>query len=121
MFQEYLQTSRLLRDPLLKPPPACLLYTSYAELIETGIAKPEDVPGFAQKIHGEVSRMIQLVNDILQLSSLDNASETSSMPEMEVVDLLDVVKELSLIHISNRSAGPPMRKVQCAESGSFSL
>ena len=37
--------------------------------------------------------MIQLVNDILQLSSLDNASETSSMPEMEVVDLLDVVKE----------------------------
>ena len=37
--------------------------------------------------------MIQLVNDILQLSSLDNASETSSMPEMEVVDLLDVAKE----------------------------
>ena len=67
--------------------------SGYAELIETGIAKPEDVPGFAQKIHGESSRMIQLVNDILQLSSLDNASETSSMPEMEVVDLLDVVKE----------------------------
>ena len=67
--------------------------SGYAELIETGIAKPEDVPGFAQKIHGEASRMIQLVNDILQLSSLDNASETSSMPEMEVVDLLDVVKE----------------------------
>ena len=67
--------------------------SGYAELIETGIAKPEDVSGFAQKIHGEASRMIQLVNDILQLSSLDNASETSSMPEMEVVDLLDVVKE----------------------------
>jgi len=67
--------------------------SGYAELIETGIAKPEDVPGFAQKIHGEASRMIQLVNDILQLSSLDNASETSSMPEMEVVDLLDVVKD----------------------------
>ena len=67
--------------------------SGYAELIETGIAKPEDVPGFAQKIHGEASRMIQLVNDILQLSSLDNVSETSSMPEMEVVDLLDVAKE----------------------------
>ena len=67
--------------------------SGYAELIETGIAKPGDVPGFAQKIHGEASRMIQLVNDILQLSSLDNASETSSMPEMEVVDLLDVAKE----------------------------
>ena len=67
--------------------------SGYAELIETGIAKPEDVPGFAQKIHGDASRMIQLVNDIMQLSSLDNASETSSMPEMEVVDLLDVTKE----------------------------
>ena len=26
--------------------------SGYAELIETGIAKPEDVPGFARKIHG---------------------------------------------------------------------
>ena len=51
------------------------------------------MPGFAQKIHGEASRMIQLVNDIQQRSSLDTASETSSMPEMEVVDLLDVAKE----------------------------
>ena len=67
--------------------------SGYAELIETGIAKPEDVPGFAQKIHVEVSRMIQLVNDILQLSSLDNASETGSEPEMETVDLLSVAKE----------------------------
>lgn len=37
--------------------------------------------------------MIQLVNDILQLSSLDNASETGSEPEMETVDLLNVAKE----------------------------
>ena len=50
--------------------------SGYAELIETGIAKSADVPGFAQKIHVEASRMIQLVNDILQLSSLDNASES---------------------------------------------
>ena len=62
--------------------------SGYAELIETGIAKPEDVPGFAQKIHVEASRMIQLVNDIPQLSSLDNASEAGSEPEMETVDLL---------------------------------
>ena len=67
--------------------------SGYAELIETGIAKSEDVPGFAQKIHVEASRMIQLVNDILQLSSLDNASETGSEPEMETVDLLSVAKE----------------------------
>ena len=67
--------------------------SGYAELIETGIAKPEDVQGFAQKIHVEAVRMIQLVNDILQLSKLDNASETGSEPEMETVDLLDVARE----------------------------
>ena len=67
--------------------------SGYAELIETGIAKPEDVPGFAQKIHGEASRMIQLVNDILQLSHLDSVSETHAQPDMETVDLLDVAKD----------------------------
>ena len=55
--------------------------SGYAELIETGIAKPE------------ASRMIQLVNDILQLSNLDNVSETGASPTMETVDLLDVARE----------------------------
>ena len=67
--------------------------SGYAELIETGIAKPADVQGFAQKIHVEATRMIQLVNDILQLSNLDNVSETGAEPEMEVVDMLDVARE----------------------------
>ena len=69
--------------------------SGYAELIETGIAKPADVPEFSRKIHVEASRMIQLVNDILQLSHLDSVSETHAQPDMETVDLLD----LSLIHI----------------------
>ena len=67
--------------------------SGYAELIETGIAKPEDTPDFAHKIHVEASRMIQLVNDILQLSNLDNVSETGASPTMETVDLLDVARE----------------------------
>ena len=67
--------------------------SGYAELIETGIAKPEDVQGFGHKIHVEATRMIQLVNDILQLSHLDNVSETGNEPVMETVDLLDVAKE----------------------------
>ena len=54
--------------------------SGYAELIETGIAKPEDVPDFGRKIHSEATRMIQLVNDILQLSKLDTVSETGDTP-----------------------------------------
>ena len=67
--------------------------SGYAELIETGIAKPADIPSFAQKIHTEARRMIQLVNDILQLSNLDNVSDAGTPPTMEQVDLLDVAKE----------------------------
>ena len=43
----------------------------YAQIIKTGIAKPEDVAGFAEKIEKESSRLISLINDIIQLSILD--------------------------------------------------
>ena len=67
--------------------------SGYAELIETGIAQPKDIPDFARKIHVEASRIIQLVNDILQLSNLDNVSEAGTPLTMETVDLLEVARE----------------------------
>ena len=67
--------------------------SGYAELIETGIAKPEDIPAFSRKIHEEAARMIQLVNDILQLSHLDDVSGAGEEPAMETVDLLEVARE----------------------------
>lgn len=104
-FAESIHTDRLLRENNekmrqeftanvsheLKTPLTSI--SGYAELIETGIAKPDDIPSFAQKIHVEANRMIQLVNDILQLSHLDNVSETGSAPSMETVDLLEVAKD----------------------------
>lgn len=45
--------------------------SGYAELISTGIAKPEDTKDFASKIHSESQRMIVLVEDILRLSQFD--------------------------------------------------
>ena len=67
--------------------------SGYAELIEAGIAKPADVPEFGRKIHVEASRMIQLVNDILQLSHLDSVSEVGGQSSAETVDLLEVAKD----------------------------
>lgn len=67
--------------------------SGYAELIETGIAKPEDIPDFGRKIHVEAARMIQLVNDILQLSQLDHVSAAQTPQAMEKVDLLDVARD----------------------------
>ena len=67
--------------------------SGYAEMIETGIARPEDVASFGQKIHSEASRMIRLVNDIIQLSHLDSSSSTHDSPVMETVDLSVLAKE----------------------------
>ncbi len=65
--------------------------SGYAELIETGMAKPEDVAGFAGRIRRESSRLLHLVNDILQLSKLDAASaREKTAAEFEEVDLRDV-------------------------------
>lgn len=70
--------------------------SGYAELIETGMAKPADVPTFAARIHKEAQRMIALVSDILQLSELDStqASQSRETPaEMVPVDLAALIKE----------------------------
>ena len=70
--------------------------SGYAELIETGMAKPADVPTFAARIHKEAQRMIALVSDILQLSELDStqASQSREKPvEMVPVDLAALIKE----------------------------
>ena len=49
--------------------------SGYAELIENGMAKQEDIPTFGHRIHKEAQRMITLVSDILQLSELDGMSK----------------------------------------------
>lgn len=66
--------------------------SGYAELIETGIAKPQDVRSFAQKIHKESGRLLHLVNDILQLSKLDTAQESGrTQEEFETLDLKEIL------------------------------
>ena len=65
--------------------------SGYAELIETGIAKPEDVGNFARKIHKEAGRLLHLVNDIIQLSRLDAAQEARQMQEFSKMDLKEIV------------------------------
>ncbi len=69
--------------------------SGYAELIETGMAKADDMPTFAARIHKEAQRMIALVSDILQLSELDStqASRTARPRRGRPVDLAALVKE----------------------------
>ena len=67
-----------------------------AELIRDGIARPEDVQGFAGRIYKDAHRLSVLVSDILTLSRLDE-SERSGDREVfgaaERVDLLSVAAD----------------------------
>lgn len=65
--------------------------SGYAEIIASGIAKNEDIPVFAGKIHAEAKRLVALVNDILDLSRLD---EKQGLGNKENVHLLPMLKGL---------------------------
>ena len=60
-----------------------------AELIENGMVKNEDLPRFVGHIRTEAQRLVNLVNDIIRLSQLD---EGVSLPK-ERIDLFSVAKE----------------------------
>ena len=45
--------------------------SGYAEMIESGMAKDEDVKRFAGTIHREAGRLLNLISDIIRLSRLD--------------------------------------------------
>lgn len=67
--------------------------SGYAELISSGMAKPQDTREFAGRIHTEAQRMISLVNDILQLSKLDAYQrQTERIPAMETLDLMEIAQ-----------------------------
>ena len=59
--------------------------SGYAELIQNGLVKPEDVPRFAGTIYSEAQRLIVLVNDIIRLSRLE---DQDVLPQWENLDLL---------------------------------
>lgn len=64
----------------------------YAELIETGMAKDEDIKPFAHTIRKQALRLVTLTEDIIQLSQLDEAQpESISFEEIN----LSVIAERS--------------------------
>ena len=64
--------------------------SGYAELIKTGLVRPEDVEGFAGHIYTETQRLIRLVEDILKLSRLD---EQMQPERLEPLDLYVLTRE----------------------------
>ncbi len=65
--------------------------SGYAELLQNHFVKTEDMPLFAHKIYVETQRMIQLVEDIINLSHLD---EGAGSMQWQTVDLAQIARQV---------------------------
>ena len=65
--------------------------SGFAEIMKSGIVRPEDMGNFAGKIYEEAQRLIALIQDIIKLSKLD---EKESFLEKEWVELDALVLEV---------------------------
>lgn len=66
-----------------------------AELMLSGMVKPEDIPAFSKRIYTETQRMIQLVEDIIKLSHLDEGAENMKREKTDLIHIAgDVVQSL---------------------------
>lgn len=64
--------------------------SGYAEMIESGMARYEDVQRFAATIHKEAGRLLSLISDVIRLGQLDE--EHSPLP-LAPVELLALGRE----------------------------
>ena len=62
-----------------------------AELLENGLVKPEDTQRFIGNIRREAARLVNLIEDVIRLSHLDEGVE---LPK-EDVDILDIAEEIA--------------------------
>ena len=63
--------------------------SGFAEIMQDGLVKAEDIPKFAGRIYKESQRLLQLVEDVIQISQLDE-EKTSYI--WESVDVYQVCK-----------------------------
>ena len=68
-----------------------------AELLESGMVKPEDTSRFVGHIRKEASRLVNLIEDIIRLSQLDEGVELPA----EQVDMLALAKDVQEILASS--------------------
>ena len=65
--------------------------SGYAELIQNGIAKQEDVQPFSGKICAEAQRMMQLISDIISLSHLDEGMGDMHFEDTDLYSVSEAV------------------------------
>lgn len=74
----------------LKTPLQSIIGSS--ELIKTGLVKPEDMQRFAERIYNEARHLVDMIEDIIRLSQLDELK--GELPK-EKIELLSLAKDVA--------------------------
>ena len=61
----------------------------YAELIASGIAKEDDIGKFAEIIHKEGNRLLEIIDDILKISRLDESNYEKDFIEVDIKEVVN--------------------------------
>jgi two-component system phosphate regulon sensor histidine kinase PhoR len=92
--------------------------SGYAELLEKGMVKQEDVQPFAAKIRVESARISSLVEDIIDLTKLDNGGSKMSWEDCDLfkiaenaADSLETAAAVMHIDLSVEGESAPIRGV----------
>lgn len=67
--------------------------SGYAEIMKSGLVKPEDMTRFSEKIYKEAQRMITLVGDIIRLSQLDESKGEVDRTRVDLYELSRTIVE----------------------------
>lgn len=73
-----------------------------SEMFMSGMIAEPDIPKFAKNIHDESTRLLNLINDIIKLSRLDEANIPDSKEEVNLADLAEETRQRLSIAAAER-------------------
>lgn len=72
------------------------ILSGYSELLKNGVVSSDDIPEIAEKINAETAHMSRLIQDITELSALDEGASGTHIEELDLRDIAQhVVSEYS--------------------------
>ena len=73
-----------------------------SEMFMSGMIAEPDLPKFAKNIHDESTRLLNLINDIIKLSRIDEANIPDSKEEVNLADLAEETRQRLSIAAAER-------------------
>lgn len=93
----------------------------YAELIENGMAKQDDIKPFAQTIRKQALRLVALTEDIMQLSQLDEIEDYTYDERVELSKIVELCVSSLQLNAQSKNVTLVNKCNECWVKGNSSL